>query len=324
MNTPFISICIPAYKRVSYLKVLLDSIAIQNVKDFEVVITDDSSDTSVYDLQKEYSSIFTIIYKKNLEVLGTPQNWNEAIRLAQGKWIKIMHDDDWFASPTSLDSFAKLIRENPGKKFLFSGSSFVKENKVFGGMQISRWELALLQKDVHNLYFKNFIGPPSVIIHENKKDIWYDVNMKWLVDIDFYIRYLEKEPSFAFTREPLINVGYSVEQVTEKVFSDKTVFVKENLMIMQKLPHDILKRIWNYDYTWRMMRNYNIKTVRELQELYPPAAESIPEYHKSILSFQKFIPRPVLKIGIFSKLLMTISFVFARLKNKKRKDAYRS
>lgn len=40
---PLLSICIPAYERPALLKRLLDSIAKQVFKDFEVIITDDSS-----------------------------------------------------------------------------------------------------------------------------------------------------------------------------------------------------------------------------------------------------------------------------------------
>lgn len=311
---PFISICIPAYKRVDYLQRLLESILSQNFKDFEVIITDDSPDESVFVLQQKYEKFFRLVYKKNETALGTPENWNEAIRLAKGQWIKLMHDDDWFASPDSLEKFVSLINNHPEADFIFSGSSFIRNNKVFGGMHISSWQLNLLKQNPSNLYFKNFIGPPSVVIHRNEKKIWYDKEMKWLVDVDFYMRYLQYNRNFAFTTEALINVGYSESQVTEQVFHDKTVFVKENLMIMQKLPHNILQKIWNYDYTWRMMRNFNIKDVRELQQLHSPAADKIPTYHTYILNFQKFIPRSVLKIGILSKSLMTISFVFSRLR----------
>lgn len=315
--SPYISICIPSYKRVEYLERLLKSVAIQSFKNFEVVITDDSPDDKVFEILQKYEAFFKIKYKKNLPALGTPENWNEGIRLAKGEWIKIMHDDDWFASADSLQKFVQLINENSEASFLFSGSSFVRNNKVFGGMHINKFQLYLLKKDPKNLYYKNFIGPPSVVIHQNRKDIWYDVEMKWLVDVDFYMRYLQKLPTFAFTKEPLINVGYSEDQVTEKVFHDKAVFVKENLMMMQKQPQDLLKKIWNYDYTWRMMRNYNIKKIKELQELYSQGADNIPEIHKSILGFQKFIPHSVLKIGVFSKILMTISFVITLLLNKK-------
>ena len=313
-SAPLISICIPAYKRAAYLQRLLASIANQSFKDFEVVVTDDSPDESVFDTLQKYQEFFKIKYKKNAAALGTPQNWNEGIRIAEGKWIKIMHDDDWFASSESLQKFVQLINNNPTANFLFSGSAFVRNDQVFGGMHISKWQLRLLKKDPSNLYFKNFIGPPSVTLHLNLKDVWYDPNMKWLVDVDFYMRYLQKHSSFSYTREPLINVGYSEDQVTEKVFHDKTIFVKENLMMMQKQPHDILKKIWNYDYTWRMIRNYKIKNNQELRELYPAGARNIPAFYTSILDFQKFIPHSVLKIGVLSKILMALSFAITRLR----------
>ena len=46
-ESPLISICIPAYKRIDYLQKLLDSISIQTFKDYEVIVTDDSPDESV-------------------------------------------------------------------------------------------------------------------------------------------------------------------------------------------------------------------------------------------------------------------------------------
>jgi len=102
---PLISICIPAYKRVAYLQRLLESIAAQTFSGFEIILTDDSPDDSVANLIKNYSSL-NIKYFKNEAALGTPANWNCGIAKASGEWIKLMHDDDWFASPHSLQQFA--------------------------------------------------------------------------------------------------------------------------------------------------------------------------------------------------------------------------
>src|SRR2546421_11807457 len=111
MGRPFISICIPAYKRPHYLQRLLDSIAIQSFKDYEVIISDDSGDdNSVRDLVQKYDSVFALSYHRNTPSLGTPANWNNAIEKANGAWIKLMHDDDWFSSPTSLEEFANATK----------------------------------------------------------------------------------------------------------------------------------------------------------------------------------------------------------------------
>ena len=93
---PFFSICIPVYKNVDYLKRLLETIFIQTFTDFEVVITDDSPDNVIFEFIQNYYPGKNIRYFKNKYALGTPENWNECIRKANGSWIKMMHDDDWF------------------------------------------------------------------------------------------------------------------------------------------------------------------------------------------------------------------------------------
>src|SRR6478736_4865381 len=109
---PFISICIPSYQRVDYLKRLLDSISVQTFTDFEVIISDDSPDSSVQDLSFNYHDRFNTRYFKNQPALGTPANWNFGISNATGEWIKIMHDDDWFAASDSLQIFAGHTNKN--------------------------------------------------------------------------------------------------------------------------------------------------------------------------------------------------------------------
>ena len=88
MSQPLISICIPAYKRVIDLERLLNSIATQTFKNFEVIITDDSPADTVKDFLKNYQHNFTLHYFKNKQALGTPENWNEGFRKANGTWVK--------------------------------------------------------------------------------------------------------------------------------------------------------------------------------------------------------------------------------------------
>ena len=90
MLKPFISICIPAYKRVDYLKRLFESISIQTYKNFEVVVTDDSgNDNSVENFINSNVFNFKLVYIKNPSALGSPLNWLASFKHALGDWIKI-------------------------------------------------------------------------------------------------------------------------------------------------------------------------------------------------------------------------------------------
>ncbi len=117
----FISICIPAYKHVDHLERLLRSIAEQAFKDFEVIVTDDSPGENLKEICNQYQSAFTLHYFKNEPALGSPENWNAGIKRAKGQWIKMMHDDDWFANTGSLQKFAQAAMQHPDSDFIFSG-----------------------------------------------------------------------------------------------------------------------------------------------------------------------------------------------------------
>ena len=108
-----VSICIPAYNEPQLLHRSLRSICDQTYRSFEVVISDDSPDSTVETVVKQYNHALAIRYYRNLVRKGTPENWNEAIRHAEGEYIKILHHDDWFSQPNSLRKYVELLDVNP-------------------------------------------------------------------------------------------------------------------------------------------------------------------------------------------------------------------
>ena len=193
-ETAFISICIPAFQRVAYLERLLDSIEIQTFRGFEVIVTDDSPGNEVRELVENHKLKQEIRYFKNTRPLGTPANWNESIGKANSEWIKIMHDDDWFSSPESLRFFAESI-EKGNDRFYFSAYTNVLPEGVQSIQQLKTTRFDTLKRFPDILIAVNRIGPPSVTLFKKDDAIIFDLRLKWLVDIDFYIRYLEKYPA---------------------------------------------------------------------------------------------------------------------------------
>lgn len=303
---PFISICIPAYKRVDYLSRLLESIDIQVYRNFEVIITDDSNDESVELLAETYRDRFPVFYSRNKTSLGTPVNWNEAIRQAKGEWVKLMHDDDWFASKDSLGTFANAVKQNPGRSFFYSAYQNVYEGS--GKIQIVRinnFRKKKLEKDPVTLFSSNVIGPPSVTLVRNDQEHWYDPKIKWVVDIDFYIRYLAKEKP-VYIEQPLVNVGINPEQVTHTAFRVRSVEIPENFYLLKKTGIHHLKNILVYDAWWRLIRNLRILGVEDLRRYGYDG-----DVHFGLIkmiNWQKRIPNALLKNGFFSKALMFLHF----------------
>src|ERR1700752_965375 len=119
MPAPKVSICIPAYNQPENISRALESVRVQTFTDYEVIVTDDSSNDSVKEAVSKFSFGDKLKYIKNSPVLGSPENWNEAIRHATGEYIKILHHDDWLASPTSLATYVKMLDEHPESDIAF-------------------------------------------------------------------------------------------------------------------------------------------------------------------------------------------------------------
>lgn len=303
---PFISICIPAYKRVDYLSRLLNSIDMQVYKDFEVIITDDSNDKSVEKLSMDYMDKFPIFYSRNKTPLGTPGNWNEAIKQAKGTWIKLMHDDDWFSSLDSLAVFANVIKQYPNNSFFYSAYQNVYEES--GKTQIIRinnFRKRKLEKDPVTLFSSNVIGPPSVTLVRNNKQYWYEPKMRWVVDIDFYIRCLANEKP-VYIKQPLVNVGINSEQVTHTASRVPSVEIPENFYLLKKTGIHHLKNILIYDAWWRLIRNLRILRVEDVRQ--NGYSGDVHFVLIKMINWQRKIPAVILNVGIFSKILMLIHF----------------
>jgi len=314
-NNVLISICVPAYKRVEFLKRLLDSIATQSYKNFEVIITDDSPDETISLFCEQYKQRFFLRFFKNINPLGTPENWNEAIRKANGEWIKLMHDDDWFATELALEEFVNAVTNNPSTDFLFSAyNNQYFEKSSHQEFHISKWRMKELLKNPSVLFSRNVIGAPSVVMYKKSLGLYYDANLKWLVDIDFYIRMLSKTRP-AYIDNALVNIGIGKEQVTQDCFRQRPIEIPENFYLLKKVGLHQLRNILVYDAWWRLMRNLEIRNEADIPQ--SGYNESVPLIISNMIKFQKIIPLSILKIGFVSKIFMFISYVFNYNKIKK-------
>ena len=313
-----VSICVPAYKRIDFLQRLLDSIFVQTFRNFEVVVTDDSPDDSVRNLCDQYQNKFLLRYYRNAHTLGTPANWNEAIRKSSGEWVKLMHDDDWFADENSLQYFIETIDKNNSLSFVFSAY----QNVSLGNGQSKKifpepFRYKMLGRNPATLLSANCIGPPSVVLHKKNDLILYDTRLKWLVDIDFYMRYLSATRA-VYIPAVLVNIGISGQQVTKDAFGNRQVEVPENFLLLEKTGTGILKNILVFDAWWRLIRNLRIRNKDDIRQ--SGYEGPIPSRIIAMIQCQHKISMTLLKIGLISKMCMFICFLFANETRNKQNN----
>jgi glycosyltransferase involved in cell wall biosynthesis len=261
-----VSICIPAFNSPDLLRKCLNSIVTQTFQDFELVISDDSSSDAVKKVIDSYNFENKLVYQKNPTPLGSPANWNMALSLAKGEFIKIMHHDDYFTNSSSLANFVSVIENNSAVDFICCSSNiyFSKKNRYFLHKQTTA-QIKRVKNDPVFLFFRNVIGAPSATFYRNQQDMQFNSNYKWLVDVEFYIRYLKKYSSIAFIPEPLVTIVDGAEgQITHSVFNDKDLVVSENLLLFSEIYSEKLNNSKSILFFEELFLSFNMHTASQL------------------------------------------------------------
>lgn len=216
---PIISVCIPTYNNLVGLQRALKSLADQTFQNFEVVISDDSTTADIANYLDSVTFSFPIIYKRHKPGLGSPENWNAAIAMASGAYIKILHHDDWFATNKALDIFFTAMQQTGGKGFIFCNSINVYAGGKKSMKRPSKFFLKKLAKDPYLLFFGNFIGSPSAVFFPRNGTIEFDNHTRWYVDVIFYVAFLRSNNScFRHINQGLVHVtAGDPTQLTQRI-----------------------------------------------------------------------------------------------------------
>lgn len=265
---PKVSICIPAYEQVEYLKLSLDSILNQSYSDYEIIITDDSKTDKVENLVKKYDFEGKLKYYRNSNRLGSPENWNEALRKATGEYIKIVHHDEWFNYEDSLTKFVEALDNNPQLDFAFSAA------RGYNVSQNHKWvhkptqnQLANLEINPLVLFFGNFIGAPSNVIFRRNTEELFNSNLIWCVDFEFYIRLLLKKRQFYYIDYDLVtSVSNAEHNVTNLCNDNKKIEVFEYLYLYNEFSYNssFTQNLKFVTFFRQLFTKYNIKTKEDI------------------------------------------------------------
>lgn len=304
VNKPYISICIPTYNQPALCERLLGSITEQTFKDYEVIVTDDSPNDAIRSLCERYNDVhgLKIKYYKNQTCLGSPGNWNQAISYATGKYIKIMHHDDWFKEKGSLTSFFKATKEYPSVCFFFSACDAFRDGTTYWFTHAPNEKIDLLEKDNEYLFLQNIIGAPSTTLIKREFIGFFDTRLKWVVDVDFYISILKRN-KFIYIPEVLVCINAdSPQQVTKECIQNREVNVFEWIYLYNKLDRPLR---WRYvKFFGGLFKQYDI--VRSEWEKYRVGNKVwfillIVEYYNNyLLIYEKFIQKVVKTLKWFS------------------------
>jgi glycosyltransferase involved in cell wall biosynthesis len=175
-KSPFFSIIIPIYNSQINLYECLNSIIIQNYKNFEILLIDClSTDNSLIIASSFNDKRIRIFSEKDN---GIYDAMNKGINLSKGKWLYFLGSDDKLFDFSILNSVAELDYAF-NCNFIYGNVIFNNSRTIYDGL-FSREKLVSEKNICHQSIFYN------KILFDNLGR--YNLNFKILADWDFNIR----------------------------------------------------------------------------------------------------------------------------------------
>lgn len=293
-----VSICIPTYNNAPEVERLLKSVYEQDYTDFEVNISDDSTNEEIAGLigkirngmywkdaplgqKAKKHAESALCYVHNEKPLGHIYNWNAAIKMAKGEYIKIMFSDDWFTDRTCLGGFVALLDSKPQAMLAFCGS---RQVMLDGGQaagikhvdEIHRQDsyercaskvfIQQLKQDYRTLFLGNQIGAPSATMYRRGNSLaLFDEKSNWASDMFLFFELLQKSPVFAYTTKPLVCIGVHEHQYTES-FSERDMRIYNDYRYMYQKYHLQESEACRAYFTKQFIIKYH-KNIKEAKTL---------------------------------------------------------
>lgn len=162
----------------------LNSLSIQTFKDFEVVVSDQSSDSLTEEVCKQWSDKLNIVYTKEENKKGYfTANENNGIKHSSGEIIKFLDADDFLYDFKSLEVINDAFTDSVN----WLVTDYIHSLDRVG---VFNRHLPVLND---RIYVVNTIGTPSCVAVRNIPDIpLFDENLKWAGDCEWYKRLFDK------------------------------------------------------------------------------------------------------------------------------------
>ena len=227
-----ISVVIPTYNRIALVERAIDSVLMQSIKPFDIIVVDDGSDDGTSEMiQKKYRSI-NLVQQQNS---GVSAARNNGIKHAKGDWIALLDsDDEW--TEKKLENQANRLIKNPNYHFCHTNEIWIRN-----GVRVN-------QKKRHQKYGGYIfdkcldicrISPSSTLFKKNILEHvgWFDTQLPVCEDYDLWLR-ITADYKILFVDELLIiKYGGHTDQLSQSVEGIELFRIKslENLLANTEL-----------------------------------------------------------------------------------------
>ena len=237
MTSELVSIVIPVYNSEKYLEECLNSVLDQTYENIEIIVVDDGSTDSSYDILKKYSDRIVVLSQKNS---GLASALNLGISKMNGTWLKWFSPDDIMFSNT-IEDLVTATKNTSDKIIIYSNWQLINENgdvlhnfSESNYNELSKFDFNIRLLSGQQINVNTSLIPFSLI---KNKCSFRDLEEPVAIDYDFFLRAaLLFDTKFYFIEKSLIRYRIHSNQLSHSN-------ITKTLSYLDKLKQEILQNL---------------------------------------------------------------------------------
>jgi glycosyltransferase involved in cell wall biosynthesis len=172
MMEPLVSIIIPTYNRPEMFAHAFASAVTQTYDNLEIIVSDDSTDNATREMLSSLPKHGREVrYRHNVPALGAAGNFANSVRLASGKYVNLLMDDD-ILYPAKIERMAALLDADRTIHLVTSCRAKIEDDgvqrNIWPGLEmVCLGDAVLSGTDVGNTCLTrlvNLIGEPTTVL----------------------------------------------------------------------------------------------------------------------------------------------------------------
>ncbi|MES2516476.1 MAG: glycosyltransferase [Bacteroidota bacterium] len=233
-HCPLITVIALCYNHEKFVVESLQSVVNQDYGNIELIIVDDCSDDGSQEQILKFSQenpTVKVIF--NPENLGNCRSFNQALKIAKGKYVIDLATDDVLL-PNRITEQVRCFEISEHIGVVFSDAEYIDENsKVLGGFYLEN--KLIPQGNIYKYLLKeSFIMPSSMMIRKSILDSLggYDETLSY-EDFDFWIR-SSRICEYAFVPKVLVQQRIVKGSHSTKFYEKNNPLIRSTFKVCQK------------------------------------------------------------------------------------------
>jgi len=205
-SEPLLSVLVPAYGYPEGVGRILASLPDDGR--LEVVVSDDSIDDGIGKVVRRHGQGRRTrhVYRHNRPRLGAIANWNALLDEARGRYAWLLHHDEFPLDGSTVPDLLSRLARADAPDVLVLDCVLARQDSGDNARHVPQWLRSIVVRHAPGyLMWRNVLGAPSVIVARHALYPRYDRSLKWMVDVEAYVRLFDGRPSIDF--EPRLAVA---------------------------------------------------------------------------------------------------------------------